>query len=59
MTWWQRWRRQRRCFHGQPATARDTWTGQSFVRSIGHLDWGRKLWECREADGGCGKRWVL
>lgn len=47
-----RWRAQRQCFHGAPG-------GASFVEAIAHVDWGRKLWECRTQRGGCGKRWVL
>lgn len=61
MSWWRRWRRRRECFHGEPAN----WSpagesGSSYVVCLRMVDVGmRKLWECSEAAGGCGRRWVL
>lgn len=53
----KRWKKQRECFHGLPFSSIDE-TGQSFI--TGHLiDLGRrKMFECKEERGGCGKRWI-
>ncbi len=54
---WTRRRHRRQCFHGRPATVTDP--GVSYVESVGHLDHGRKMWECIVTSGGCGHRWIL
>ena len=47
-----RWWRRRKCMHGNPG-------GESHIRTVCHLDYGRKLYECQPGQGGCGRRWVL
>lgn len=55
---WKRHRQQKWCFHGLPFSSLDE-TGQCFI--TGHIiDLGRrKLWECKEERGGCGKIWII
>ncbi len=57
LAWIRRWRARRTCFHGFPAPGINSPYGQSYVRSLMIVDW-RKLYECNETEGGCGKRWV-
>lgn len=59
MNWWRQWKKQRRCFHhdigGNPANSR---VAVSWILQV-HIDTGmRKLFECDESMGGCGKVWI-